>query len=180
MTSRIAPVDPASAQGHAKELLDGVKAKLGRVPNAMKTMVHSPAALEGYLSLTAALSRGVLPASLREQIALVVSQTNGCEYCVSAHSLTGKLAGLNPEQVLNARQGRGSDAKSQAVLDLAQNILERRGDVSDDQLADARQAGLSDAEVAEVVGNVALVTLMNYFNQVARTEIDFPHVSLSL
>lgn len=180
MTSRLSYVDPANATGRARELLDGVKAKLGRVPNAMKAMVNAPAVFEGYLSFTAAMSKGVLPATVREQIALVVSQANRCEYCVSAHSLTAKLAGLNPEQILNARRGKGTDPKAHAVLNLAQNVLERRGDVSDQQLADARQAGLTDTEVTEVVGNVVLISLMNYFNQFARPDNDFPHVSLAL
>lgn len=180
MTSRIATVDAGTAQGKAQELLTVVKAKFGKAPNMMKTMAHSPAVLEGYLALAGALSKGVLPATVREQIALAVSQVNECEYCLSAHSLTGKLAGLTPDQITDARRGKASDPKIQAVLNLASNILERRGHVSDEEFGDAKQAGLTDAEINEVVANVALMNLTNYYNSVVATEVDFPRVSLSV
>jgi len=180
MTARIAPVDPAAAEGRTRELLDTVKAKFGMVPNLLKTMAHSPAVLEAYMNLSGTLSRGVLPAPVREQIALAVSQANGCEYCLSAHTLTAKMAGLKPDQVIAARQGKAQDLKSQAVLNLALNVVERRGSVSDQQFNDARAAGLTAAEISEVVGNVALMTLTNYYNQLNQTDVDFSKVSLSV
>ena len=91
MTARIQPLDPAQAEGQTQALFAAVKAKMGKVPNMMKTMAHSPAVLEGYLGLSGALAHGVLPSQTREQLALAVGQANGCEYCVSAHTLTGKL-----------------------------------------------------------------------------------------
>lgn len=180
MTARINPIDLATAQGRSQELLNTVKAKLGMVPNAVKTMAHAPAVLEGYLALSGALKRGVLPPATQEQIAMSVSQNNGCEYCLAAHSIMGKVAGLKPEQLLDARRGKGTDTKAQAVLNLTQNLLERHGNVSDQQLADARAAGLTDAELVEVVGHVSVLTLTNFLNQLAHTDVDFPRVTVSL
>lgn len=180
MTSRINPVDPTAANSAVQYLFSAVKAQMGKVPNMMKTMAHSPALLEGYLAFRGALDKGVLPEVVRQQIALSVSQQNGCEYCLSAHTLIGRHAGLNREQVLLARHGEAQDSKQQAVLDLVQEILERRGDVSDEQLAAARAAGLTDAEIAETIGHVALTTVTNYFNQLARPIVDFPRVSTNL
>ncbi len=180
MNYRIAPVDPSQATGQAKELLAAVHAKLGVTPNLMKTLAHSPAALEGYLSLNAALAKGQLPAKVREQLALAVAQENGCEYCLAAHSLLGKHAGLKPEQIIAARKGQSEDARSRAELELASQILSSRGNLSDTQLAAARAAGISDGEIAEVVAHVALNVLTNYFNVLARTEVDFPPVPLKL
>lgn len=180
MTQRIPPIDPAGAHGHTKDLLESVKRKYGTIPNALKTMVHSPEVLDGYLSLANALSHGALNAKQREQIALAVSQANGCEYSLSAHSLTGKLAGLEPDQILEARRGHAQDAKSQALLNLASNLLERHGNVSNEQFEEARKAGLSNAEIVEVVGNVALMTLSNFLNELVHTDVDFPKVALSV
>ena len=180
MNPRIEPVEPARAEGRAKDLLAGVQRALGVTPNLMKTLAHSPAALEGYLSLNGALGTGLLPATVREQIALLVAQENGCEYCVAVHTLLGTKAGLKAEQALAARKGQSDDVKSRAALILARQVLERRGDVSDAQLAAARAAGITDGEVAEVVVHVALNVLTNYFNVLARTEVDFPPVSMSL
>ena len=43
---RIASIDPKAATGTAKTLLDGVQRKLGFVPNLMRTLAVSPAALD--------------------------------------------------------------------------------------------------------------------------------------
>lgn len=180
MSKRIPPVDPATVEGQAKELFGVIKCKFGMVPNALKTMAQSPAVLDGYLSLNSSLAKGKLSKSLREQIALAVSQANGCEYCLAVHSVTAKMAGLSPDQVTAARQGKSTDPKAQAVLNLTHNILERRGKVSDSQLAEARAAGLTDAELVEVVGNVTVMTLTNFLNNISQTEVDFPRVSLSI
>jgi uncharacterized peroxidase-related enzyme len=176
MSARITTVDPANSQGHVQELFGAVTSKMGKVPNALKTMAHAPGVLEGYLALSSAINKGSLSAKIREQIALAVSEANGCDYCLAAHSLAGKYAGLKPEELIDARKGKAEEPKAQATLDLVNNLLEQRGDVSDEQLADARAAGLSDAELVEVVGQVAVMTLTNFLNQLAHTEIDFPRV----
>ena len=72
--SRLPPLSPELLSGGAKELLEGVGRKLGMVPNMMRTMANSSAALDGYLQLNSALARGVLSAKVREQIALAVAE----------------------------------------------------------------------------------------------------------
>jgi uncharacterized peroxidase-related enzyme len=178
MAIRLSPVDPDRAQGAAHELLAGVKAQLGMTPNMMRTMALSPAVLKGYLQLNAALAGGALPAKTREALALVVGESNGCNYCVAAHTALGGRAGLNADQIDSARCGTGIDAKSTAALRLARSILASHGEVPDAELNTARCAGLSDAEIAEVAAHVGLNVLTNYFNQLAHTEIDFPAVRL--
>lgn len=177
MTTRIPTLDPQSAEGQTKELFGTIKSKFGMVPNALKTLGNSAAALEGYLSLNGSLAKGSLSRQVREQIALAVSEVNGCDYCLAAHSLTGKLAGLQPDQILAARQGHASDPKSDAIVQLAKNIAEHKGNVADEELEEARAAGVSDAELVEIVGNVTAMTYTNFLNNLAQTEIDFPKVA---
>ena len=97
---RITAINPAQATGRAKQLLDGVQAKLGMTPNLMRSLATAPAALEAYLHFGAALATGTLDAKFREQISLAVAQANSCEYCLSAHSAIGKMVGLKPEEIL--------------------------------------------------------------------------------
>ena len=157
----------------AQTLLNGAKAKLGMVPNLFSTLAHSPAALTGYLQLNDALQQGALSAKDREIVSIAAAQFNGCGYCLSAHTLMGKGAGLSPEAIAGARQGQGSP-----VATLTHQVLRSRGQISDGELAAARAAGLSDAQIAEVVAAVALNVLTNYFNNLAGTAIDFPKVEL--
>ena len=172
--SRILQINPETATGKAKELLDAVKNKLGLVPNMTRAMANSPAVLDGYLSLSGALGKGKLSAKQREQIALAVGEANGCDYCLAAHSTIGKMVGLTTEQIMDSRRGTAVESKAEALLKFARRVLDERGRVSDLDVADARLAGLDDAALAEVVANVALSIFTNYFNHVADTDIDFP------
>lgn len=172
MTPRITPVDTAAAAGRASELLAAVKAKLGAIPNLTRVMAHAPAVLDGYLGLSGALAGGVLPAEVREQLALGVGEANGCDYCVSAHTFLGKKAGLSDDAVLDARRGTGHP-----LLAFARSVLDKQGRVTDAELAAARAAGHTDAEIVETVGHVALNVLTNFLNNVARTPIDFPRAA---
>lgn len=174
--SRIQTVDPTAAEGRAKQLLDGVKAKLGTTPNMMRAMANSPAVLDAYLQFSAALGGGALAAKDRERIALAVGEANGCQYCLSAHSAIGKMVGLTDEQIREARRGHAVDEKSDAVITLASVLVEKRGLVSDDDVARAKRAGLNDGEIAEVVANTALNLFTNYFNHLADVEVDFPAI----
>ena len=177
---RLTAVNPAEATGKAKELLDGVQQKLGMTPNLMRTLANSPAALEAYLNFGAALGHGALDAKFREQIALAVAQANSCEYCLAAHTAIGKMVGLSPEQIVASREASAEDAKRNAGLRFAQAIVVERGDLSDAAMTQVKSAGFTDGEIAEIVANVAVNIFTNYFNHVARTEVDFPKVAVRL
>jgi uncharacterized peroxidase-related enzyme len=175
--TRIKTVDPGAAGKRTAELLASVQKALGMTPNMMKTMAHSTVVLDGYLSFSGSLGRGALDAKFREQIALAVAEANGCDYCLSAHTAIGNIVGLGAGELAAARQATGADAHASAGLKFAQEIVRRRGQVSDDSLAEVRRAGYSDGEIAEIVANVALNVFTNYFNAVAGTEVDFPRVT---
>lgn len=174
---RIQPIDLADADSRTKALLDGVKAKLGMVPNFMKTMAHAPSALAGYLAFSGAVAEGKLPVALRERIALATAQTNACDYCASAHQALGKMAGLSAEEIALGFGGDSTDPKAKVALVFATQVLAKRGEVSDAEIEAIRKAGFSDGDVLEIVANVALNILTNYLNNVAEPDIDFPRVT---
>lgn len=173
---RISPVDTATASGDAKALLDAIQGGLGMVPNIYATIAHAPKALEGILGLSKALGGGVLPARLREQIALAMAGANGCDYCASAHSVLGKGTGLTPDELTLSLAGQASDAKTAAALGFVTKVVAQRGRLDDGDLASLRSAGFSEGEIVEIVAHVGLNTFTNYFNHIADTAIDFPLV----
>lgn len=158
-------------------LLEAVRKDLGTVPNLMKTLASSPAALGGYLHLNAALAGGSLGAKTGERIALAVAEINGCGYCLAAHTYLGKhVAGLDEDEMTANRSGRSSDAKADAAVRFATILARERGHVPNAALHDVQHAGFGHGEVMEIVAHVALNTLTNYVNEVAQTDIDFPVV----
>ena len=102
--SRIAAIDPRTATGEAKALLDAVQARLGVTPNFIRVLAHAPKALEGFLGLHGAAAGFNLDPATQERIALAVAEAHACQYCVSAHTAIGRGAGLsNEEMLLNRR-----------------------------------------------------------------------------
>lgn len=167
---------PAASQ----PLLDAVHKQLGIVPNLMKLVGNSPAALEGYLSLNNALHKGTIGTKTGERLALAIAEINGCSYCLSAHTYLGKnVAKLDDAELVANRNGTSSDPKAAAAVHFATRVAIDRGHVSDADVLAVKAAGYSDAEVIEIVLHVALNTLTNYVNEVAQTEIDFPLVTPS-
>jgi uncharacterized peroxidase-related enzyme len=165
---------PAASQ----PLLEAVKKQLGVVPNLFRLVSTSPAALQGYLGLSGALSKGALPAATRERIALAVAEINGCDYCLSAHSYLGKnLAKLDDAEIAANRNGASNDPKADAAVRFAAKVVRQRGHASEDDVRAVKLAGYDDAQVIEIVLHVALNTWTNYINEVAKTDIDFPVVS---
>jgi uncharacterized peroxidase-related enzyme len=171
---RLNAVDPDAADDAVKPMLDAVKARLGVVPNVTRTLANSAAALKGYLGFSEGLASGALDRKAREAIALTVAGANSCDYCSAAHSFISKSLKIDDAEIARNLKGETGDAKLQPVLDLARALVDKRGFVSDDDLASARKAGLDDAAITEIVANVVLNTYTNYINHVAETEIDFP------
>jgi AhpD family alkylhydroperoxidase len=155
-------------EGNEKEAIgDPVKpnelARPGTQPGLALTLAASPAAREGYVALRKALAKGSLTGRLQEKIALLVADLNACAYCAAAHEELAVKMGIDDDEIAASRQARSGDAKEDAALKLAAVMVDRRGGVSDEELARARAAGLGDTEIVEVVANIALNVFRNYF-----------------
>lgn len=172
------PVTIEAAPAASQPLLNAVKAQLGLVPNLFRLVATSPAALEGYLSLSGALGKGELPAATRERIALAVAEVNGCDYCLSAHTyLARNVAKLDDAEITANRNGVSNDIKADAAVRFAVKVTKLRGHVTSEDFQAVKLAGYTDAQIIEIVQHVALNTWTNYINSVGLTDIDFPVIS---
>jgi uncharacterized peroxidase-related enzyme len=176
----IQPIETEHASAEAKRLLEAARAEYGRIPNMMRAMAQSPAALDGYFRFGDALSGGTLDPKLREQIALAVAQANGCEYSLAAHTALAARLGVTGDEILESREAWSNNKKTAAGLRFARDMVVKSGDGLGQDLQSLRQAGYSDGEIVEIIAHVALNIYANYFNMVAKTEIDFPRVALDV
>jgi uncharacterized peroxidase-related enzyme len=177
--ARIAVIDPNSATGEAKALLGAVQASLGVVPNFIRVLANSPAALNAFLGIHHIAGAGLLDPKTRERIALAVAEQNACQYCVSAHTAIGRKAGLDNQEMLANRVGRSSDAKAKAALAFARALVEHSGQVSKAEVDAVRAAGHSDGEVVEIITHVAMNIFTNLLGKSTQIEIDFPQIELN-
>jgi uncharacterized peroxidase-related enzyme len=172
------PATIEAAPAASQPLLEAVKKQFGVVPNMFRLIANSLAALEGYLGMFGALSKGALPAPTRARIALAVAEINGCNYCLSAHTYFGKnLAKLDDAEMTANRNGASNEPKANAAVRFAAKIARERGHVSEDDIRAVKSAGYDDAQVIEIVLHVVLNTWTNYINVAAQTDIDFPVVT---
>jgi uncharacterized peroxidase-related enzyme len=176
--ARINVIDPHTATGEAKTLLDAVQAKLGATPNFLRVLGNSPAALGAFLGLRHIAEHGALDLPTRERIAVALAEQNSCEYCLSAHSAIGRKAGLSNEEITANRDGTSQDAKAGAAVAFARALVEHKGEVTQAELDAVRAAGYGDAEIVEIIVHVGMNLLTNILGKASRVEIDFPKVEL--
>lgn len=177
--SRLTTIKPEAAEGAAAELFAKIKKAAGKVPNAYATIgTQSPAALGAMLNLEAAIGGSSLAKADIETIKLAVSEVAGCDYCIAAHTLMGKFAGLSPEAMKQVRAGEPTgDAKRDALVRFVRTLVGTRGTVPVEALEAFRDAGYTEQQVVEVTLVIASITFTNLVNRVNDTTLDFPAVA---
>jgi AhpD family alkylhydroperoxidase len=154
-------------------IFDNLKSGLGTVPNLYATLAHSETALGSYLAFQNAKSS--ITGKAREVVNLVVSQVNGCEYCVAAHTVIGKMNGFTDEQILEIRSGKASfDAKLNALARLVQSIAVNRGHADEAAIDAFFSAGWITANLVDAIVVIGDKTVTNYLHGTTRVPIDFP------
>jgi|ERR1022692_520877 uncharacterized peroxidase-related enzyme len=170
---RLSPIEPNQVSKELQGMLDRGQVGFEEIPTFLKILAKSPAAALAYVRAEDSLAGGQLSEREREQIALVVAEINGSKYCQLAHSVIGKNVGLTEKEVWSARKATAPDPKTDQMLRFTQSVVLQRGEISDEGLCAIRKAGFSDAEVIEIVANIALNILTNYINILSKTEMDF-------
>lgn len=154
-------------------LFDQLKKGLGMVPNLYATLAHSEHALASYLALQNAKSS--ITGKAREVVNLVVSQINGCEYCLAAHTVIGGMVGFTPAQILEIRGGSaGFDARLDALARLVKNIASERGHADPVRVEAFFAAGWTKENLVDAIVVIGDKTVTNYLHATTKVPVDFP------
>ena len=163
-----------SAPESVKPELAAAQQAYGSIPNLYRGFATNPAALKMYLSFNEVLQEhGCLSPVEQQLVYLTASAENGCTYCVGAHSVLAGMASM-PEQTLTElrEQKPLSDSKLNALRNFTLSLMEHRGWVPENDIAEFEAAGYSQQHVLEVITILAQKTLSNYFNHMAKTPLD--------
>jgi uncharacterized peroxidase-related enzyme len=177
--SRINTPSVASATDIAAEVFAEIKKAAGKVPNTFAAIgALNPKALKAVLAADGVLAAGGLSAAERETIKLVVSEVAGCDYCVAAHSVLGKMAGVKPEALKQIRAGQpAGDAKLDALVHFVRELQQTSGTISDESYAAIRAAGYTEAQLVDIALAITTTVFTNVFNRINDTSLDFPRVA---
>ena len=173
--SRIPTPALESATGPTAEIYAQIKRAAGKVPNTYAAIgAYRPNALKAMLQADGALTAGSLSKQDQETIKLLVSEIAGCHYCLAAHSLLGKLAGLTPEVQQQIRTGQPTgNAKRDALVRFVRKLVQTSGEISDQEFSAIKAAGYSDAELVDIALAIAVITFTNIFNRINDTDLDY-------
>jgi uncharacterized peroxidase-related enzyme len=162
-----------SAPEEATPMLEKIEDDLGHVPNLYGELADAPAVLDAYLSLDKRFRNTELTPLQRNIVLLTASRANECEYCIAVHSSELTEAGFPTEEIEHVRNVEPlSDDRLEALRLFTHRIVERRGHVTDEHIADFLEAGFERPQVLEVVLGVAMKTLSNYTNHIMDTPLD--------
>ncbi|MDR9392996.1 MAG: carboxymuconolactone decarboxylase family protein [Roseovarius sp.] len=169
------PVSDEQAEGLAKDLLDGTRAKLGFVPNMYRGMAVNPGLLSTYLhGYEHFREQANFTPPEQEVVFLTVSLGNGCDYCTAAHSmLASNVSKLDDEHTQALRDGKPlADARLEALRKFTHHMWETRGLPTRAEAEAFKAAGYSDVHVLEIILAMAVKTISNYANHVNQPETD--------
>ncbi|HEY9078519.1 carboxymuconolactone decarboxylase family protein [Magnetovibrio sp.] len=156
-------------------VMDAYAERFGFVPNLINIMAESPAATQGYAHTYGLLAETDFSPAEQQLLFLTISRTNGCTYCVSAHTMAATMVGLDNATIDAVRDGRPIlDPKLAALSSFAIKVVEKRGHLNRDDINDFLTAGYSRAQILEVLLAVATKTISNYMNHIAHTPLDEP------
>lgn len=174
--TRLHTVAPDQAGQEAAELFGIVKRTIGKVPNVYATIgSNAPAVLAHVLDTGATLAKSSLSRREQEAISLAVSEATGCDYCVAAHTMTGKMAGYTAEQARELRTGAyAEDARIDALVKFALQLVQQRGTLDVAAVDALKAAGFDDRQLVEIPLVVSAILFTNMVNRINDTTLDFP------
>jgi uncharacterized peroxidase-related enzyme len=163
-----------SAPEAARERVEAAHKANGFLPNLIGVLANAPTALETYQVVGAINGRSSLSPVEREVVQITAATLNDCGFCVAGHTKLSLKKLRMPEAMVDALRKLEAidDAKLNALARFSVAVIEKKGQVSDDELAAFRAAGYGDQQALEVVLGVSLATLCNYANSLAQTPIN--------
>ena len=157
-------VDPLPAQ--TQKYFDICQDKLGMIPNVLTAHAFDIEKLNAFTALYNDLMLGesALSKLEREMIAVVVSATNRCHYCLTAHGaavrqLSGDPA-LGEALVMNWRVAEVTP-RQRAMLLFSEKVTLASAQIEESDREALRNHGLSDRDIWDVINVAAFFNMSN-------------------
>ncbi|OQP67412.1 alkylhydroperoxidase [Niastella vici] len=158
-----------------QHLFDNFKKMMGFVPNLLAMFAHSDTALADVLALSNRTS--TLTKKEKEAINLIVSQVNGCKYCLAGHTVVARYAGFTDDEILQIRKAEVQfDKKLDVLVQFVKETTIQRGKPSTDVLNRFFEAGYTDGNLVDAIIAIAGKIITNYLHNITQIPVDWPAV----
>ena len=164
-----------TAPEKSRPLLEASQKEMGMIPNLHAVMAESPSVLQAYQTL----HQLFVDSSFDNEETTVVWQTinveNACHYCVPAHTGIAKMMKVSDDIIDALRDEKPlPDDRLEALRTFTLAVMNKRGNVSKEDLKAFYDAGYGRQQVLEVILGLSQKTLSNYINHIAETPVDEP------
>jgi uncharacterized peroxidase-related enzyme len=158
--------DEQGLPDEVRSLYARAREKLGFVPNVLRVWALRPEHLLRWRKYMDELMKGEsgLTEAQREMIGVVVSATNRCYYCLTAHSAVLRDLTGDPVLVdqLAANYGHAElEPRERAMLAFVVKVTEDSHRCNEEDLEELRRAGWSDEEIMDIAEVTAMFNLTN-------------------
>jgi uncharacterized peroxidase-related enzyme len=145
----------------AKEVYEKFEKETGKVPEWVKVMAHSPKVLKEFTELfKAIMGENKIEPLLKWKIALVISETLKCPFCVSVTQKMLKLLGANEEMIEKIKNLSTEDKE---ILELVKDIT-LDGHLDQPELFEKLKGKFNEAQIVEIISVIGLFNYINRFN----------------
>lgn len=166
----------ATVSEENKAILEKIESGVGFIPNIYATYALSKNALSRYTNF--ANGKTSLNNKEKEVVNLVVSQVNGCTYCLAAHTAIGKMNGFSDEEILEIRKGTALfNSKFDALAKLAKSIMVNAGKIDDSVLESFFEAGYTKENLVDTILAIGEKAITNMLHNVTKVPVDFPEAA---
>lgn len=168
------PLDRDEAPDASRDVMNSLEGEFGYLPSLYRVLAHEPSALRGYAALAKLFKDSALSEQEQVVVLITASRENRAAYGVAVHSTNAQATGLDEETIEALREGRqiNRDARLEALRRFTQRVVMRRGQLEEDDVDAFFAAGFEERHVLAVILGVAMNTLSNYVDHVAKTPLD--------
>jgi uncharacterized peroxidase-related enzyme len=182
--SDVRMIEEEAATGEVARIYAEVKRdmQLPVVPNAMKVLAVSPAALAMYWDFTRSLTQhATLPEALRSMILYTIATVGNCRYCSATHELTCRTLGIDEETLRKLVEDLGnvSPERIRVIIEFALKVSRDPQGLVPADYERVRQQGVSDEELVEIIMMAAIGRYNDTLADALKIEVD-PMVSAAL
>ena len=162
-----------TAPAESAELLTNAQKAMGFVPNLYSVLAESPSALKAYKAIGDLFGATNLTKVEQNVVWLTINFENNCHYCVPAHTMIAKNAGVSDADIEALREGTPlTDPKLEALRRFTAKMTRQRGDLSDSDTQTFLAAGYTTEHILAIIVGQAHKVISNYSNHFANTPVD--------
>jgi len=145
----------------AEDIYEQFEDKTGNVPEWVKVMAHNPKILKEFTELfKIVMGKSEIESLLKWKIALVVSKTLKCPFCVDVTEKMLKRLGAGEETIEDIENLSGQEKE---VLELVEDVT-LDGHLDNPELFKKLKEKFSEAEIVEIISVMGLFNYINRFN----------------